>query len=243
MSSLFSSTARDALAALLRVHGKDMEAAAVLRGDLTKLNLGYRAIGDDGAEIVADFLKHDETVRKVWLYGCHIGSCGVKAMAESLKHNQTLEYLDISDNQIGDECAAALIDSLAHNVFITCALLYSTNVTPESEMTIKFLTETRNKILIPAAVRRASLSLIAARRSITNAGILACFPKEIVKMIAMEVWATCKDPIWIETLSGPAYMGRWAKEIAKKESNHNPYLDSDSNFIREGFNRNNSLYK
>ena len=57
-----------------------------------------------------------------------------------------------------------------------------------------------NQILIPAAVRRASLYLVAARRSVANAGAIGIFPKEIVKMIAIKVWETRKDPIWIEAL-------------------------------------------
>ena len=73
---------------------------------------------------------------------------------------------------------------------------------------IEYLTKTRNRVLIPAAARRASLYLIAARRAtpIADSGILAIFPKEIVKMIAMAVWATRKDPKWIEAVSSDEHM-------------------------------------
>ena len=197
--SLFFLTARDALATLLRVHGKEQQAAAVLRAELTTLNLYNCRIGDDGAEIVAAFLKHDETVVKVFLHSCYIGARGVKAIAEALKHNQTLWFLNLYANQIGEEGASALIDALSYNVCME--VLDFSHVASELQATIEYLTETRNKILIPAAVRRASLSLIAARRNITDAGNLAAFQKEIVRMIAMEVWATRKEPIWINALS------------------------------------------
>jgi hypothetical protein len=76
------------------------------------------------------------------------------------------------------------------------------NIAPESVATIQYLTQTRNRVLIPAAARRASLYLIAARRAtpIADAGNLAIFPKEIIRMIAMAVYATRKDPAWIKAV-------------------------------------------
>ena len=170
-----------------------------MRGELAKLDLVWRKIGDDGAEIVADFLKHDNTVERVYISYCKIGPRGTKAIAESLKHNQTVECLNLYGNRIGDEGAEALIEALNYNVCMTWLITY--NIAPKFQKTIQYLTRTCNESLIPAAVCRASLSLITARRNITDAGNLAVFPKEIVKMIAMEVWATRKDPIWIDALT------------------------------------------
>ena len=170
-----------------------------MRGELAKLDLDCCSIRADGAEIVADFLKHDETVKRVYLGFCKIGLRGVKVIAESLKHNQTVEYLNLYANPLGDEGAEALIEGLNYNVCIK--QLYATGTTPELLATIEYLTKTHNEILIPAAVRRASLCLIAARLNITNAGNLAVFPKEIVKMIAMQVYATRREPIWINALT------------------------------------------
>jgi hypothetical protein len=208
--SLFFSPARDALVALLLAHGKDEQAAALMHGELTLLELNSCKIGDDGAEIVADFLKHDETVKTVYLYSCNIGPRGAKAIAGALKHNLTLEEMYLVKNPIGDEGAEALIEALNYNVCIK--LLYVTETSPELEASIEFLAETRNKIIIPAAVRRASLYLIGARRNIAGAGILAIFPKEIVKMIAMEVWATQKDSIWINALTESERTGKSGDE-------------------------------
>jgi hypothetical protein len=100
------------------------------------------------------------------------------------------------------EGADSLIDALCHNVCITKLYVNGNNVAPESEATIKYLTETRNAVLIPAAALRASLYLIAARRAtpIADAGDFEIFPKEIVKMIAMAVYATRKDPAWIKAV-------------------------------------------
>ena len=168
-----------------------------MRGQLTKLDLSSCKIGVDGAEIVADFLKHDEAVVRVWLHGCYIGPRGAKAIAKSLKHNRTVENLGLDHNKIGDVGAAALIDALIYNVCLKVLNFgrNRTDFTSERGATIS------NTILIPAAARRASLYLISARRAVAGAGILAIFPKEIVKMIAMEVWATRKSPKWFDALS------------------------------------------
>ena len=207
--STFLLLARDALAALLRVHGKDYQAESLMRGELTTINFNACSIGVDGAEIVADFLKHDETVKMVYLGYCKIGPRGAKAIAESLKHNQTVEEMSLFRNEIGDEGAEALIEALNCNV---CMKWFHFRIAQKFQETIMYLTQTRNTILIPAAVRHASLSLIAARRNIADAGNLAVFQKEIVKMIAMEVWATRKEPIWINALSESERTGELGDE-------------------------------
>ena len=210
-NSLFSTfllLARDALVALLRGRGKDEQAKLLMQGELTDLNLNHCDIGDDGAEIVAGFLKHNETVKKAYLFNCNIGPPGVKAIAESLKHNRTVELLNLYANPIGKEGAEALIEALNYNVCIKRLIVFWDSIAPRLQAAIKYLTKTRNKIRIPAAVRRALLFLIAARRNIADAGILAIFPKEIVRMIAMEVWATRKEPIWINALTESERTGK-----------------------------------
>ena len=199
--SFFFSLARDALVALLREHGKGEQAERLMRGELTELNLDDCEIGDDGAEIVADFLKHDEIVIEVRLFGCNIGLREVKFIAEALKQNQSVKIIHFQYNRIDDEGAKALIEALNCNLSITSLVVYGNPIAPEFQEAIEYLSDTRNKTLIPAAVRRASLFIIIARRILANAGSFSIFPKEIVKMIAMKVWATRKDPIWIEALS------------------------------------------
>ena len=46
-----------------------------------------------------------------------------------------------------------------------------------------------------AAARRAALFIIARY----GEGDLAVFPRDLIKLIAKEVWNTREDPIWIET--------------------------------------------
>ena len=177
-------------------------AAFVLRNELVLLDLSGCDIDDNGAEVVAELLKHTKTVMEVDLWDCFIGTRGMIALAEALKHNRTVKTLTLENNYaIGNDGGEALIKTLNDfNVSITNAHMFQCEIGPENEVRIKFLTEHRNGISIPAAVRRASLYLIFSRRIIADAGDFAIFPKEIVKMIAMEVWATRKDPIWIGAL-------------------------------------------
>jgi hypothetical protein len=188
------------LVMLMKKHGKEVDAEELLRGELRVVNFDYCEIGDDGAFIVAAFIKGDVTVEMVYLGSCNIGPRGTKAIADAVKHSKTVWCLNFNWNQIGDDGAEAVLIALSHNVCIIGMLIRDNDIAPESQATIKYLTETRNAVLIPAAVRRTSLYLISARRNISDAGRLAIVPKEIVRMIAMAVWATRKDPKWIEAL-------------------------------------------
>ena len=218
---IFLLLARDALVALLREHGKDQQAVDLAACQLTKLCLDDCQIGDDGAEIVADFIKHDETVKTVWLYSCNIRSRGVSAIAESLKHNTSVDDIEIGHHLLGNEGAEALIDALNNNVCIRNLSWSVNHIAPEASGligSIVYLAETRNAVLIPEAVRRAALFLIASRSRFVDVSDFAIFPKEIVKLIAMEVWASRKDPIWVQAVTdarGIAHQNAWIDQWAR----------------------------
>lgn len=190
-----------ALVTLLRQYRKKQQAEAAIAGDLVELNFGGSKIGDDGAEIVAEFLKHDNCVKYLWLNHNEIGLRGIKAIAEALKHNRTLENLNVISCQLSDEGFRSLKRAFDYNVCLTDCRISTTMSAFDSGIAIHRLSQIRNATLIPAAVRRATLCIIAARRNADDAGLLSVFPKEIVKMIAIEVYATRKDPKWIEALA------------------------------------------
>jgi hypothetical protein len=204
------------LAVLLKKHNKKKDAEALMRGELAVLNLNHCRIGDDGARVVAAFLIVNDTLKGVALWNCNIGAQGARALADALKHNKTVWGLDLSGNPIADLGADSLIDTLSHNVCLTDLQLVYSNIAPESEATIEYLTKTRNKILIPTAARRASLYLIAARRVTADAGVLSWYPREIVKMIAIEVWATRYEPEWIAAVSSEEHMENQKQYVNKR---------------------------
>lgn len=58
----------------------------------------------------------------------------------------------------------------------------------------------RNTVSLPNMVRQAALSLIAFRLRPADQGTLACFPKEIVRLISQTVWKTRTDRAWLHAL-------------------------------------------
>ena len=180
-----------------------------LGGVVSEINLngGSLVIGDNGAKVLAEFLKLNESLKRLYIGSCDIGPIGFKFLADAIRINRTLQFLTLGLNGTTSEGNEALIAALNQNV---CLTGLTVNV---SNARIRFLTETRNAILIPAAVRRASLCIISFRRHVANAGVLAIFPKEIVKLIAVEVWESRKDPKWLEALSEGERMGPSDEEL------------------------------
>ena len=60
----------------------------------------------------------------------------------------------------------------------------------------------QRNLRIPKAVQSLIFFLIGVRQGSNRAGmgLLGEFPKEIIKMVAIEIWATRKDPKWIDAL-------------------------------------------
>ena len=189
---------------------------------LTTLNLQENEIGDEGTVHVAAGLLENRTLRELNLIGCgirekgaaaissiletnstmthlnvycnNLGTAGIKSFAEALKKNRGLKYLNVGVNDY--------ISLLVKKAFIETSLYNVTLVDLKpficKTVTVGFLA--RNKELIPAAVRRAALLIIGIRRNVEGMGAFRVCPKDIVRMIAMEVWATRTDPIWIRAI-------------------------------------------
>ena len=74
---------------------------------------GNKEIGDEGAKALAEALKVNETVKKLYLRSCGIGDDGAAAIAEALRSNTSLEYLDLDDNGFGEQGKQLLRDAVA----------------------------------------------------------------------------------------------------------------------------------
>ena len=169
---------------------------------------------NEGAQVVADFLKDDNTLQLVLLgsrvsfgidadeIGNMLGMDGITALAEALKHNRTVDSLGLERTWFGEEAGKALLECFNSNVSIEILSIDDTGLSPELQGNLEFLANSRNRVLIPDVVREAALLLILARRSSNSddMGTLAALPKDVVRLIAMRVWATNKDPKWIEAV-------------------------------------------
>ena len=170
---------------------------------LQVLNLSTCGINDSGACLIAESLSRNKQskLRELNLCFNKIKVSGKLAFANMLRSNQILETLRLQQGLFeGDEVAEVLnvfLDVLSHSN----VSLKSLSLSRDNEFAASVLH--RNSILIPEAVRRASLYLIGIRQSTLASdgmGDLAVFPKDIVKLLAQHVWATRKDPKWIDAV-------------------------------------------
>jgi Ran GTPase-activating protein (RanGAP) involved in mRNA processing and transport len=167
---------------------------------LERLNLFRGDIEYDGGVAIANVLTKNTGLKELKLNHNNLGAVELSVLANSLKHNRSLESLDISENKFepNDDAMLAFQDVLATSNVSLQELQINWNGNPEA-IDILLL---RNKEQIPATVRRAALLLIGIRRS-TNfegMGVFGVCPKDVVRLIAMAVWATRKDPVWIQAL-------------------------------------------
>ena len=163
---------------------------------LRALNVSYSGIFDDGAIALASLLEHGSHLVELDLNENEIGEAGLMALAKALNHNQNLQdlYVYFDSGGDGEGIENAFVDVFQSNV----ALLKLRDIRSSRIDTLLL----RNKELIPAAVRRAALLLIGIRRSTDFEGMgdFAVFPKDIVRLIAQTVYATRRDPLWIQAL-------------------------------------------
>ena len=191
---------------------------------LASLNLGLNPLENEGVVALVDGLKSNKSLRTLDLTFCGISDDGAIALASLLEHGSHLVELDLNDNEIGEAGLMALANAVKHNrnlqdldlnfffggdgegienafvdVFQSNVALLMLGGIESSKIETLLL---RNKEQIPAAVRRAALLLIGIRRSTDFEGMgdFAVFPKDIVRLIAQTVWATRRDPVWIQAL-------------------------------------------
>ena len=165
------------------------------------------SLGDREAVIVADVLRHNTGLKELDLSSNSIGVSGQVALAKALRVNRSLQKLwfgSYDKEELDEDVKDAFVDMLCLNVCITDLgrdpdeIGYEIESNPSLEPLLR-----RNRERIPAAVRRAALLLIGVCRFSTNyegMGDFAIVPKDVVKLIAMEVWATRTDPIWMWAL-------------------------------------------
>ena len=63
-------------------------------------------------------LKRTHSLIELSLYGCSIGEDAACQLAEGLRANSTLTKLFLTNNPLGQKGAQALVDSLAHNTTV-----------------------------------------------------------------------------------------------------------------------------
>ena len=169
---------------------------------LQKLTMQYCEVKSHSLAAMAEYLKMSRW-KELRLVEIICESPVFFIFAEALKESRTLEILtlQLSDMErhpysFGADEEAAFIDALSHNVTLTELIINGGRNATIGNLLL------RNKNLIPAVVRRAALFLIGIRRSTNDEGMgdFAVFPKDVVRLLAQAVWATRRDPVWIQAL-------------------------------------------
>lgn len=93
------------------------------------LSLDFNDIGTVGAQAIANMLQQKNCHLKD-LHACcnRIGSEGAEALAQGLRHNSSLQTLLLSLNDIGNEGAGALAQAMSVNTTLTKLCIPSNNV-------------------------------------------------------------------------------------------------------------------
>eukprot|EP00435_Cladocopium_sp_Y103_P073598 s374_g44.t1 len=95
--------------------GAKVVAQALKHTATEELQLSGNEIGDDGAQALGDGLKENKSLVLLLLENNSIGDAGAQALGEGLKENRSLEKLDLNSNSSGDAGAQALGESLKEN--------------------------------------------------------------------------------------------------------------------------------
>ena len=82
---------------------------------LTKLNISFNKIGDNGIAYIATALETNTTMRTLVVYGCNISDVGVKSLAKALTVNRSLHELNMDNNYIGDNGMIQIATALQTN--------------------------------------------------------------------------------------------------------------------------------
>ena len=90
--------------------------------------MSFNKIGDDGAKDLAEALKVNTALTKLYLDGNKIGDNGAKDLAEALKVNTALTELHFISNKIGDDGAKDLAKALKVNTALTELVLYGNKI-------------------------------------------------------------------------------------------------------------------
>jgi len=104
-----------------KLEGKDVATLCETMNDkcinmLHTLNLSHNPIGDDGAEVLKNYLVEDEcALSYLTIANCQISDKGVQFLADALRKNKTLETLNLDFNNLTDDSLTNLEAAISSN--------------------------------------------------------------------------------------------------------------------------------
>ena len=159
------------------------------------IDLGGNGLSARAGKAFAECLKTNKRLLSLQMNTNELLDQGAIYLGEALRYNSTLESLGLINNNIGPKGAAALVEGLKRNSSLKeLRIAGNHNFGDDAREAVKVLLERNARI--PGIVQSAALLLVGTRK----ASSFANFPKEIVQLIAREVWATRKDRTWLEAV-------------------------------------------
>jgi Ran GTPase-activating protein (RanGAP) involved in mRNA processing and transport len=115
---------------------------------VTTINLSCHNIGDEGTKALAHILTNNKSITTVNLDSNNIGDEGAKALAQALANNSTVMKIDLSWNKIGSDGAKALADALKSNSTVTEIHLWNNQISNKGAKALVHALQHNNTLTI-----------------------------------------------------------------------------------------------
>lgn len=179
-------------------HSKHFGNYLKINTSLKHLNLKWNWQSQESVvNSLCDALKVNCTLKSLDLDFSNIHDMQITNLCESLKINKSLEEISLNNNKITS--VKPIIEMLKYNIVLKEISLINNSVDNFKEQV--FIKLSRNK-KIQKIIIKVIIFLIGVRQYATKdpygIGYFIWFPKEIVKMIAKEIWKTRGDTEWLK---------------------------------------------
>jgi Ran GTPase-activating protein (RanGAP) involved in mRNA processing and transport len=93
-----------------------------------KMYIFHNSIGVAGARYLSEAIKHNNVMTHFYIGSNSLGDEGVRYISEALKRNRSIKQIYLSNNSIGDDGARYISDVIRHNTCITTIYLHTNNI-------------------------------------------------------------------------------------------------------------------
>ena len=161
--------------------------ALKVNSTLTKLDLDFYGIGDQGATGLAEALKVNSTLTVLVLKDNVIGHQGATSIAEALKVNSTLTNLDLQHSYIGDQGATSIAEALKVNSTLTNLDLQDNDISDQGATCLV------EALKMNSTLRFLDLSLNNVRKRVVSELRLLEHDSRIIKLHSQLCLELCSD--------------------------------------------------
>ncbi|CAF1331533.1 unnamed protein product [Adineta steineri] len=115
---------------------------------IQRIYLEDNAIGDEGAQFLAEALRNKTTLASLQLTNNQIGAKGAQYLSSILQNNVRLTKLDLRDNNIGDQGALCIANALQDNMTLTKMNLSFNRITATAADQLYVLFQNKTELVL-----------------------------------------------------------------------------------------------